>query len=151
TVEGKTDIQELVGLCNEADNNNYRIAGPSKNIPSPFKRALFWLQKEDDKIRNVDGADRVKLVFHPSVLKFFYESILIDRWHMVEVCLREAKLSKEDGERLKKAFLKCNGIGRIEWENRKLKRFFDFLDETNESADKEKKAQKRKLENCCAE
>ncbi|GBO46244.1 hypothetical protein AVEN_45060-1, partial [Araneus ventricosus] len=48
TVEEKTDIQELVGLCNEADNNNYRIAGPSKNIPSPFKRALFWLQKEDD-------------------------------------------------------------------------------------------------------
>ncbi|GBM69158.1 hypothetical protein AVEN_229645-1 [Araneus ventricosus] len=49
TVEEKTDIQELVGLCNEADNNNYRIAGPSKNIPSPFKSALFWLQKEDDK------------------------------------------------------------------------------------------------------
>ncbi|GBN18548.1 hypothetical protein AVEN_162309-1 [Araneus ventricosus] len=47
TVEEKTDIQELVGLCNQADNNNYCIAGPSKNIPSPFKRALFWLQRED--------------------------------------------------------------------------------------------------------
>ncbi|GBM76941.1 hypothetical protein AVEN_132437-1 [Araneus ventricosus] len=45
TVEKKTDIQELVVLCNEADNNNYHIAGPSKNIPSPFKRALFWLQR----------------------------------------------------------------------------------------------------------
>ncbi|GBN38502.1 hypothetical protein AVEN_269930-1 [Araneus ventricosus] len=49
TAEEKTDIQELVELCNEANNNNYHIAGPSKNIPSPFKRALFWLQKEDDK------------------------------------------------------------------------------------------------------
>ncbi|GBO10660.1 hypothetical protein AVEN_50175-1 [Araneus ventricosus] len=123
---------------------------------SAFPFLSIFFESEDSEsieviFRNVDGADRVKLVFHPSVLKFFYESILIDRWHMVEVCLREAKLSKEDGERLKKAFLKCNGIGRIEWENRKLKRFFDFLDETNESADKEKKAQKRKLENCCAE
>ncbi|GBO31780.1 hypothetical protein AVEN_183335-1 [Araneus ventricosus] len=54
TVEEKTDIQELVVLCNEADNNNYRIAGPSKNIPSPFKRALLWLQRQDDKRKKKD-------------------------------------------------------------------------------------------------
>ncbi|GBO19652.1 hypothetical protein AVEN_198861-1 [Araneus ventricosus] len=73
---------------------------------------------------------------------------------MVEVCkdsrLQEAKLSKEDRERLKKAFMKCNDIGRMEWENRKLKRFFEFLDETNANADKEKKVQKHVSPECCS-
>ncbi|GBN68245.1 hypothetical protein AVEN_68597-1 [Araneus ventricosus] len=104
--------------------------------------------------RNVDGADRVKLVCHPHVLEQFYYCMLEDRWHMVEVCLREAMLSKQNRERLKETFmgfLKSNITGEIEWENQNLKRFFEFLDEADASADKQKKAQKRKLENCCAE
>ncbi|GBO46829.1 hypothetical protein AVEN_226069-1 [Araneus ventricosus] len=118
-----------------------------------------FLKSEDSEsieviFRNVDAADRLKLVFHPHLLKDFYNCMLDDRWHMVEVCLREATLSKEDRERLKEAFLgflKSNDTREIELENPKWKRFFEFLYETDASADEEKKDEKRKLENCCPE
>ncbi|GBN77794.1 hypothetical protein AVEN_59586-1 [Araneus ventricosus] len=36
TLEEKTDIQESVGLCNETDNNDYPIAGPSTFLECSF-------------------------------------------------------------------------------------------------------------------
>ncbi|GBO06313.1 hypothetical protein AVEN_226603-1 [Araneus ventricosus] len=101
--------------------------------------------------RNMDTADRVRLLSSDDVLRLFYFYMLKDLWYMVEVCLREAALSREDMQRLKEAFIECNFIGQVEWENRKFIRFFEFLDEADASADEEKKAQKRKLENCCPE
>ncbi|GBN06474.1 hypothetical protein AVEN_177232-1 [Araneus ventricosus] len=93
--------------------------------------------------RNVDAVDRVKLVCHCDVLELFYFCMVKDGWHMVEVCLREATLCKEDGKRLKEVFmefLKCKVRGEIMWRNGKFKRFSEFLDETDVSADKGKKA-----------
>ncbi|GBL90444.1 hypothetical protein AVEN_180284-1 [Araneus ventricosus] len=126
------------------------------NTPYACRFLYMFLKFEDSEsieviFRNVDAADRLKLVFHPHLLKHFYNCMLDDRWHMVEVCLREATLSKEDRKRLSEAFMGFLRMHRIEWENTKLKRFFEFLDETDASADKGKKAQKRKLENCCRE
>ncbi|GBN86587.1 hypothetical protein AVEN_95799-1 [Araneus ventricosus] len=118
-----------------------------------------FLKSEDSEsieviFRNLDASDRVKLVFDSDVLQLFYSGILRERWHMVEVCLREATLSKGDRESLKEAFLrflKSSDTREIELENPKWKRVFEFLDETDASADEEKKDQKRKLENCCPE
>ncbi|GBN51233.1 hypothetical protein AVEN_14051-1 [Araneus ventricosus] len=107
--------------------------------------SLFFRYEDSESIevmfRNVDSADKVKLVFHSDVLQLFYKSILRDRWHMVAVCLREAALSKEDRERLKDTFtgfFERSGNG--ECVNRKFKRFFEFLDETDASADKLKES-----------
>ncbi|GBN63645.1 hypothetical protein AVEN_80617-1 [Araneus ventricosus] len=114
--------------------------------------------------RNVDAADRVRLLFHRSVLEeLFVKSILMNRWHMAEVCLREATLSKGDKERLKEIFKefirkgyfsipfnpfigRSRGMPQTEWGNLKLERVFEFLDEPYASADKRRKSQKRKLE-----
>ncbi|GBN64022.1 hypothetical protein AVEN_80174-1 [Araneus ventricosus] len=81
--------------------------------------------------RNVDTADRVRLVSSEHVFKLFYNFILRGRWRIVEVCLLEATLSKEDKERLKKdfmEFLKEMDRGQIKWRKRKWRRFFEFLD-----------------------
>ncbi|GBM18191.1 hypothetical protein AVEN_22704-1, partial [Araneus ventricosus] len=91
TVEEKTDIQELVGLCNEADNNIYHIAGPSKNIPSPFKRALFWLLREDsfsdsdsnnppaNAIKNIVQNDYVVIKLAGKKIERFYVGVIISQ------------------------------------------------------------------------
>ncbi|GBN50532.1 hypothetical protein AVEN_176983-1 [Araneus ventricosus] len=105
--------------------------------------SIFFRSQDSESIeiifRNVDATDRVKLVFKDD-LGLFYESILMDRWHMVVVCLREAALSKEDRKRWKEALMKCliNDIERIKWKKGKLKRFFEFLDKTDASADMER-------------
>ncbi|GBM87465.1 hypothetical protein AVEN_9562-1 [Araneus ventricosus] len=110
--------------------------------------AIFFRSEDSESIevifRNVDAADKVKLVFHPGVLELFYDFMLMDKWHMVEVCLREATLSKEDRGRLKgvfMVFLQRKNRGQIEWGNRNLKRLFEFLEDTDALADKEKKFQ----------
>ncbi|GBM56230.1 hypothetical protein AVEN_109919-1 [Araneus ventricosus] len=71
TVEEKTDIQESVGLCNEVDNNSYPIAGPSKNIPSPFKRVLFWLQREDDERKKRKHEKLPAVVISPQMIIYY--------------------------------------------------------------------------------
>ncbi|GBN94480.1 hypothetical protein AVEN_48729-1 [Araneus ventricosus] len=127
----------------------YFVESETDEISSCDFLSIFSVYEDSECIeiifRNVDAADRVKLVFHRNVLRLFYKCILRDRWHMVEVCLREATLWKGDRERLKEAFmgfLKRNHAGQIEWENPKWKRFFEFLDETDASPDEEKKGQK---------
>ncbi|GBN13794.1 hypothetical protein AVEN_81609-1 [Araneus ventricosus] len=94
--------------------------------PSCYFLSIFCKNGDSRSIevifRNVDPADRLKLVFHPLVLKRFYYCMLDDRWHVVEVCLREATLSNEDRLRLKEAFLESlasNDTGEIEWKNPK--------------------------------
>ncbi|GBO45744.1 hypothetical protein AVEN_179675-1 [Araneus ventricosus] len=122
-----------------------------------YRLLSVFLESEDSEsieviFRNVDAADRVKIVFNSKVLDLFLGCCMLhDRWHMVEVCLREATLSKEDRKRLSEAFMGFLRMFRIERENLKLKRFFEFLDETDASSVKGKKAQMRKLENCCRE
>ncbi|GBM67601.1 hypothetical protein AVEN_44749-1 [Araneus ventricosus] len=83
--------------------------------------------------RNIDVADRARLVFSERVFKLFKDFILRGEWHMVEAFLREATLSKEDRDRLKEdftEFLRSNGQLSW-WRKRKFKRFFQFLDEPN--------------------
>ncbi|CAL1286292.1 unnamed protein product [Larinioides sclopetarius] len=84
--------------------------------------------------RNVDAADRLRLVSSDHIFKLFYDFILGGRWRIVEVCLLEAKLSKEHKERLMEnftEFLKGMDRGQIKWRKRKWRRFFDFLDEND--------------------
>ncbi|GBN01425.1 hypothetical protein AVEN_3176-1 [Araneus ventricosus] len=98
--------------------------------------------------RTVDAADRVKLVFDPYVLKLFYKYISKDRWHMVEVCLREATLSKDDKDRFKEYFMGLQSSS-------KWRRFCECLDETDassgskRSSDDETLTKVKKL--CCEE
>ncbi|CAL1298803.1 unnamed protein product [Larinioides sclopetarius] len=116
--------------------------------------SIFFVCEDAESVevifRNVDAADRVKIVLYRRVLELFFESILKDKGHVVEVCLRE--LSKEDRKRLKEVFTEFLGrkvSGKCI--DRKFKRFFEFFDEIDGSSDKEKKAQKRKLGTCCPE
>ncbi|CAL1298798.1 unnamed protein product [Larinioides sclopetarius] len=103
-------------------------------------------------LRNVDAADRVKLVFNHRILSLFYDNIYEGRWPIVEVFLREAKLSKEEKKRMKDIFIERSRTELQELcKNPKLKVFYDFLDEADDNADTEKKARKRKLEDCCPE
>ncbi|GBN22950.1 hypothetical protein AVEN_115942-1 [Araneus ventricosus] len=72
-----------------------------------FFRDFFELQDtESIKVifRNVDPGDRKRLVFSKSAFKFFYDSILSGKCNLVELCLQEATLSKEDKDRLKEVF-----------------------------------------------
>ncbi|KAF8785054.1 uncharacterized protein LOC129958709 [Argiope bruennichi] len=83
--------------------------------------------------RNIDAADRVRLIFGQHVFKLLCNSIFTVRWHMVEVLLREAMLSKEDRQRLKKNILKCmtkthKGMG-VEERTHKRKWFCVFFDD----------------------
>ncbi|GBN68244.1 hypothetical protein AVEN_68596-1 [Araneus ventricosus] len=143
-------------IQSSVDFKKYFVGQPESNNSPACAFLSFFSCFEDSEameviLRNVDAADRVKLVFNGHILKLFYRCMLKDRWHRVEGCLRVAALSKEDRERLKEAFIESNYIGRVERENRKIIRFFEFLNEADASADKEKKAQKRKRENCCPE
>ncbi|GBN72679.1 hypothetical protein AVEN_95011-1 [Araneus ventricosus] len=82
-------------------------------------------------------ADRVRLVTSERVFTAFYYFIWRGRWQWVEVCLREAKLSKEDKKKLKEdftVFLSRRHREQIEWVAPKCRRFFEFLDETDASA-----------------
>ncbi|CAL1267679.1 unnamed protein product [Larinioides sclopetarius] len=108
--------------------------------------SIFFESEDSGSIevvfRNVDAADRVKLIFHPDVFKLFFKNILWERWRTVEVSLREAKLSKEEKKRLRDAFtefLERSVSG--ECVNRKFKRFFELLDETDANVDMGKKVQ----------
>ncbi|CAL1299527.1 unnamed protein product [Larinioides sclopetarius] len=109
-------------------------------------RSVFFLRRffsaEDSKtieviFRNIDAADRVRLVFSQPILNVFNEYLLCDRWCMIETCIREATLSKEDRGRLKGAFMEFVtridfGV-RFNWRMQKRKRLFDFLDEIDAS------------------
>ncbi|GBN76752.1 hypothetical protein AVEN_113086-1 [Araneus ventricosus] len=104
--------------------------------------SIFFASEDSESIevmfRNVDAADRVKLVIHRCALELFFNYMCRDGWQMVEVCLREPALSKEDRERLKKAFVEYLEIDEtqlIKWENWMIKRFFEILDETDASPD----------------
>ncbi|GBN39276.1 hypothetical protein AVEN_120468-1 [Araneus ventricosus] len=91
--------------------------------------------------RNIDAADRAQIVFSAPILRLFYNSISRGRWRMVRVCLREATLSKKDRERFMEAFigfLRTNGV-QIKWGIPKWRRFFDFLDETDESVSRKRR------------
>ncbi|GBN02429.1 hypothetical protein AVEN_152306-1 [Araneus ventricosus] len=70
-------------------------------------RSFFKVQdSETIKIifRAVDSEDRKRLVYSRRVLKHFYKSILRGKCDMVELCVQEANLSKEDREGFKRAF-----------------------------------------------
>ncbi|GBN69347.1 hypothetical protein AVEN_259015-1 [Araneus ventricosus] len=84
--------------------------------------------------RSVDSATRAGLVCSDLASEHFYSSISRGRWNVVEVCLREARISKEDGERLKEAFigyLTSIELGEMKLKTRKWTRFFQFLEETD--------------------
>ncbi|GBM29903.1 hypothetical protein AVEN_246463-1 [Araneus ventricosus] len=87
--------------------------------------------------RSVDAAARARLVFSAPALEGFSELIMLGKWDVVEVCLREARLSQEDKERLKEAFtvhLTSIGVGEMKLKTRKWSRFFHLLDEPNDTS-----------------
>ncbi|CAL1274613.1 unnamed protein product [Larinioides sclopetarius] len=82
--------------------------------------------------RNVDSDDIKRLVGSCAIFKLFYGSILRGKWHLVELCLQEAKLSKEDKERLKEdflGFLTQVDTGNINRREDTWKKFLNFFDE----------------------
>ncbi|GBN19559.1 hypothetical protein AVEN_130048-1 [Araneus ventricosus] len=83
--------------------------------------------------RNIDAADRVRLVFSTFGLEFIYYNI--EDWHMVEVFLQEATLSDVDKKRLKNAFMEyLRRNGGIKRARKKWSEFLEFVDETGASA-----------------
>ncbi|CAL1280587.1 unnamed protein product [Larinioides sclopetarius] len=83
--------------------------------------------------RNLETADRVKLVFERHALDILSDLILKDRWDRVEVCLREAALSKEDSERFKKAIIgvvRNRNTKEVEWKIPSWKKFLKFFKES---------------------
>ncbi|GBN39271.1 hypothetical protein AVEN_120465-1, partial [Araneus ventricosus] len=108
-------------------------------------------------LRNVDSGDRVRLVSSKHIFKHFHNFISRDSVHVVEMCLREIGLSKEDKKRLKKVFmgfLRRRDSGQIEWDTPKWKRFFEFLDETNTRAQRKRNLDDEALteaKNICCE
>ncbi|GBM41662.1 hypothetical protein AVEN_46934-1 [Araneus ventricosus] len=103
---------------------------------SYFARVLHLEDKEalETTFRCVDAATRAGILFSGFAFDYFRSSISRGRWDVVAVCLREARLSKEDRERLKEAFtgyLTLIGLGEKELKTRKWTRFFQFLDETD--------------------
>ncbi|GBM41688.1 hypothetical protein AVEN_46956-1 [Araneus ventricosus] len=90
---------------------------------SYFARILQLQDKEalETTFRYVDSATRAGLVFSELALAHFHSSISRGRWDVVAVCLREARLSKEDRERLREMRRKT----------RRWTGFFQFLDETD--------------------
>ncbi|GBN53696.1 hypothetical protein AVEN_98751-1 [Araneus ventricosus] len=107
---------------------------------SLFSEFLHAEDTETIKVifRNIDAADRASLVFSEHICKVLSNFILRGRWHIVEVCIREATLSKEDRETLKGALRYFTSrIARrlpVEWRRQNLKRCFEILDEIDASS-----------------
>ncbi|GBL94867.1 hypothetical protein AVEN_197542-1 [Araneus ventricosus] len=104
-----------------------------------FGSHFEWiLNSEDIKpleifFKSLDDAARARLVFSEPALKAFHNCISIDKWDVVDLCLREASLSQEDRKRLKEAFtgyLTSIAGGAMKFKTRKWARFFHLLDET---------------------
>ncbi|CAL1293779.1 unnamed protein product [Larinioides sclopetarius] len=118
-------------------------------------RFVFIFFKFEDKecieliFRNVDAGDGAKIVFRSSILHLLYKNIMIYKWRLVKVCLREAMLSKNDRKKLKTAFMELIiTLGRLS--NRKflvdkLEKFFKFLGETGSGKIVKSAAQSNKL------
>ncbi|GBN12135.1 hypothetical protein AVEN_4131-1 [Araneus ventricosus] len=92
----------------------------------PFSYFAHILMLEDKEalattLRCVDDATRAGIVFSDFALDYFRSSIPRGRWDVVAVFLREARLSKDDRERLKEMNI----------QTRRWTRFFQFLDETD--------------------
>ncbi|GBN22952.1 hypothetical protein AVEN_115943-1 [Araneus ventricosus] len=82
--------------------------------------------------KNVDSVDKKRLVCSGNVFKLFYGSTLRGKWHLVEQCLQEAKLSKDDKDGLKAdflGFLTEIDTGNINRRENVWKQFLHFLDE----------------------
>ncbi|KAF8789445.1 uncharacterized protein LOC129956924 [Argiope bruennichi] len=92
--------------------------------------------------RNIEAADRVRLVFGKRVFMLLCDSIFYNKWHVVKVCLQEAMLPEEDKQKLKKSFSKFikkshKRLGANEI-NRKRKSFCEFFDKSCNRTDEEK-------------
>ncbi|KAF8789450.1 hypothetical protein HNY73_007387 [Argiope bruennichi] len=92
--------------------------------------------------RNIDDEDRIKLVCGYTFFRLFNDLIMRDKWHLVELSIREAMPSKGDKNRVKKAYMEFfEGIdpGEMtecvlaESSERQRKRFFELLDEIDSS------------------
>ncbi|GBM04970.1 hypothetical protein AVEN_60180-1 [Araneus ventricosus] len=96
-----------------------------------FILAVEDIESLERFFRSVDAAARARLVLSRHVLKHFYYLISRSRWNVVEVCLREARLSREDRERLKEAFMGYLTLiegGEMKFKTQKWTRFFHFLE-----------------------
>ncbi|XP_055927254.1 uncharacterized protein LOC129958659 [Argiope bruennichi] len=117
-----------------------------------FMPEFFHMQdSETIKVifRNIQAADRVKLVFCQRVFSLLCDSISQGEWHIVEVCIREAMLSKEDGQRLKTDVLEYmtknhRELG-VEERTHKRKRFCEFFDDPCTNADGEESSKDETL------
>ncbi|CAL1285199.1 unnamed protein product [Larinioides sclopetarius] len=124
-----------------------------------FFNELFNIQDTETInliLKIVDPEDRMRLALSKYTFERFYHFISIDQGHVVEMCIRETGLSKEDKKRMKEAFmqsLKRRDNEQIELGTPKWIRFFEFLDETNpniqskRSPDDETLTETKKL--CC--
>ncbi|GBM82464.1 hypothetical protein AVEN_48627-1 [Araneus ventricosus] len=120
--------------------------------PSYFRKLFLWdfhswfsefSYAEDTEtikviFRNTDLEDRAQLVSRNCFLQLLKGLMKTEKWHLVEQCLREAALSKEDRERPRDAldrYVLENFEGEVLRHIRsKLKRCFELLDETEASA-----------------
>ncbi|GBM82466.1 hypothetical protein AVEN_48629-1 [Araneus ventricosus] len=87
--------------------------------------------------RNIDLGDKTELVSSSGFSKLLRLFVVRGEWHIVEVCLREVLLSKEDCERLRKSFLNCCGMIQFRdcsYDKSKFDRFYELLDRTEASA-----------------
>ncbi|GBM75595.1 hypothetical protein AVEN_271503-1, partial [Araneus ventricosus] len=98
-------------------------------------RAYFTVK--DSKIikvifRNVDSADKKRLLSSMNLLRIFYLLILGGKLCLVKLFLKEASLSKEDKEIIKEAYsgylTELYG-GETIWKGRECEQFFHLLDE----------------------
>ncbi|GBN01426.1 hypothetical protein AVEN_3177-1 [Araneus ventricosus] len=111
-----------------------------------LSRPLFseYFHAEDTEtieviFRNIDAADRPILVFCGGhVHRILCDFILSGRWHIVKVCIREARLSRADRKLLMLAFMLLvkvtAGVPSVEWKTQKIERFFEFFDEIDASS-----------------
>ncbi|KAF8789212.1 uncharacterized protein LOC129957133 [Argiope bruennichi] len=94
---------------------------------------ILYFCPESTKIifRNVDVEDRARLVSSNNFFSIVDRLIMGDQWELVELCLREATLSKEDRKILKEnyaEFLKLSDLGLFDYRDIHRKRVFEFLD-----------------------
>ncbi|KAF8789464.1 uncharacterized protein LOC129957535 [Argiope bruennichi] len=88
--------------------------------------------------RNVDSADRTRLISCHRFFKLLDDVMVRDKWHLVEMCLREATPTKEDRIKLKSTymrFLTWTDADQLESRERRWKQFFELLGDTDTSAD----------------